>query len=305
MADETKSGTLDTALKNGDTTASYQSKASDDRLPSSTKEKTPTAKTTLTAQECPPAPLAKSTDLTNSSKSTRNLSLKETLDKKEQVKRLEQDVQRLLLWQNPSRSGAYFILIVSGLILSKSHSLVQIVSALLTIVTGVDLLYVTFSIQTQRILADRPGVNPYRDLLGDDEITTMDRNFLQRNTELVADVVEALLQKTLRIVLIEDTATSAKWLAIFYIVWKLSAIISVRTLVILLTFVLFSVPLLYRYNKSFVDARIHHAQSMCQAQLEHGRDKLQHGWNQLCTRFDLQDTGSASLSGTQKSRKEN
>ncbi|CAO3597194.1 unnamed protein product [Absidia cylindrospora] len=231
----------------------------------------------------------------------------ETLAKKEQVKRLEQDVQRLLLWQNPTRSGAYFILIVSGLILSKSYSLIQIGSALLTIATGVNLLYVTFTIQTQRILADRPGVNPYRDLLHDNEITTMDRNFLQRNTELVADVIEALLQKTLRIVLIEDTTSSAKWLTIFYVVWKLSAIISVRTLVTLLTFVLFSVPLLYRYNKNFVDARIHHAESVCHAQLEHGQDKLQHGWNQLCTRLHVQDTGSASSlsSGTQKSRKEN
>lgn len=47
-------------------------------------------------------------------------------------------------------------------------------------------------------------------LLQNDEITAMDRNVLQRNTELVADVVEAVLQKTSRIVLIEDTTTSVK-----------------------------------------------------------------------------------------------
>lgn len=86
----------------------------------------------------------------------------EILDKKEQVKRLEQDIQSILLWQHPSRSGAYFILIVCGLLLSKSYSVIQIVSALLTISIGINLIYVTLTIQTQRILADRPGVNPYR-----------------------------------------------------------------------------------------------------------------------------------------------
>lgn len=47
-------------------------------------------------------------------------------------------------------------------------------------------------------------------LLQKDDMATMDRSFLQRNTELVADVVEAFLQRVSHIVLIENTASSAK-----------------------------------------------------------------------------------------------
>lgn len=78
------------------------------------------------------------------------------------MKRLEHDIRKLLLWKNPVQSGAYFILILGGLILSKSYSLIQIISAVLTVVTAINLVYVNVTIQTQRILADRPGVNPYR-----------------------------------------------------------------------------------------------------------------------------------------------
>ncbi|KAI8096812.1 Reticulon-domain-containing protein [Halteromyces radiatus] len=222
------------------------------------------------------------------------------LDKNEQVKRLEQDVQKLVLWQNPVRSGAYFVLILAGLILSKSYSLIQLLSAVITFAIAINLVYVNVTIQTQRILADRPGVNPYSSLLQDESLGTMDRHFLQRSTELIADVVEAVLQRLSSIILIENTKSSTKWLAIFYTIWKLSAIISVRTLATLITFLAFSVPLLYRSNKSFIDSRILQAQAICQTQLEHGQDKIQHQLSQLCTRFKFPQPGpSTSTTSTE------
>lgn len=86
----------------------------------------------------------------------------DTDDKKEQLERLQQDLRKLVLWENPVRSGAYFALLMAGLILSKSYSVIQIVSALLTISIAINLVYVNVTIQTQRILADRPGVNPFQ-----------------------------------------------------------------------------------------------------------------------------------------------
>ncbi|KAI8341071.1 Reticulon-domain-containing protein [Chlamydoabsidia padenii] len=218
-------------------------------------------------------------------------------DKKEQLKRLQQDIEKLVLWKTPLRSGAYFVLLLSVLILSKSYSVIQIVSAILTISIGINLIYVNVTIQTQRILADRQGINPFHTLLQDNEITTIDRGFLKRTTEMVADVTEAFLQWVSRIVLIENNAYSAKWMGIFYIVWKLSAIISVRTLVTLLTLLLFSVPLLYSYNKTFVDARIQQVRSVCQTHLEQGQHQLEHGWHKFCSNFKLSpsDTVPADL----------
>ncbi|CAO3597847.1 unnamed protein product [Absidia cylindrospora] len=290
--------TLDTALKNYDTThssTSTTSEASDlaneASYPPSTKAPAPTPVPTPLENTAGGLPSS-----STAGNSTRAFPHNDKLDKKEQMKRLEHDIRKLLLWKQPVRSGAYFLLILGGLILSKSYSLIQIISALLTIVTAINLVYVNVTIQTQRILADRPGVNPYSALLKKDDMATMDRNFLQRSTELVADVVEAFLQRVSRIVLIENTATSAKWLGLFYIVWKLSAIISVRVLASLGTLLIFSVPLFYTRNQTCVDSKLLQGQAICQTHLEHAQEKVQQLWHQCLTRLKLVQPGGATVS---------
>lgn len=79
------------------------------------------------------------------------------------TQRIERQIYQLLQWENPIRSGVTLGVILLSLVLSRSYSLLQIGAALLTIGIGLNLIYVTFVVQTQKVFSDaKDPVHPYR-----------------------------------------------------------------------------------------------------------------------------------------------
>lgn len=79
------------------------------------------------------------------------------------TQRIESQVWSILRWENPVRSVVVLASIMGALVLTRSYSLLQIVAALSTLAIGLNLVYVTFVVQTQRVFSDQgQPLHPYR-----------------------------------------------------------------------------------------------------------------------------------------------
>lgn len=79
------------------------------------------------------------------------------------TERIEKQVWHLLKWENPARSGFTLTFLVGSILLTRSYSLLQLAAAMLTIAIGLNLAYVNFVMQTQRVFSEGNEVaHPYR-----------------------------------------------------------------------------------------------------------------------------------------------
>ena len=79
------------------------------------------------------------------------------------TRRIEREVYDILQWKNPVRSGVTLTSIVGSILLTHSYSLLQLGAALLTVAIGLNLVYVTFVVQTQKVFSESTEpVHPYR-----------------------------------------------------------------------------------------------------------------------------------------------
>ncbi|KAG1184257.1 hypothetical protein G6F35_015143 [Rhizopus arrhizus] len=106
------------------------------------------------------------------------------------------------------------------------------------------------------------------------------------------EVAETVIRGLTRIVFIDDTKTSLKWLAMSFFVWKVSAHMSAINLILMVTLSAFTFPRLYISNKDLVDAH-----------LQKGQNLVQHGINraQEAARDGIQDTYAKARSMAAKS----
>lgn len=78
------------------------------------------------------------------------------------TRRIEREALSILQWESPVRSGLIFGLLVGSIVLTRSYSLLQIGSSLLCIATGINLFYVNFILQSQKIVTNHDVSHPYR-----------------------------------------------------------------------------------------------------------------------------------------------
>ncbi|KAI8340021.1 hypothetical protein BC941DRAFT_500603 [Chlamydoabsidia padenii] len=230
---------------------------------------------------------------TSITKETRKLPHDDEHDKKEHTKLIEQKVRQLLLWSHPIQTSICFVLAMTGLYVSASYSFIQVISALLTLTIGINLVYVNLAIQTSRIFAGHTGSNPYSAYLYDTKIVWMDRTFLRHNTLLIADKLDPLLQKLIHILLIDNSAESAKWFGIFYASWNLTTIISFRTLATLGVLMLFSLPSFYTHNKNFVDSLSLQLEAIRNTYLDRLQEIIEYYWGKFTGLFQIPQSGSS------------
>ncbi|KAI8070419.1 Reticulon-domain-containing protein [Gongronella butleri] len=242
----------------------------------------------------PPAPPAPAT--IPASKSAPSISQATRMQHRDVLARLETNIKNIVFWRDPVRSGAYFFLIMGLLILSRHYSLIQIVAACLTVATGVNLLYVNATVQSERILMAQQGVNPYQTLLEDSRLASLDRSHLHGYLDTGSMIAERLARRLARVVLVEDTKTSCKWLAIFFMTWKLASYVSGRTLAILATLAAFSLPVLYAMNKDTIDERYTQMEGNVQRQVTQLEQNMHEHWRRLSTsaRFRLSKVGTTA-----------
>ncbi|KAG2189760.1 hypothetical protein INT46_004894 [Mucor plumbeus] len=183
--------------------------------------------------------------------------------------RIESEVLNILNWKNPARSGSILALIVGSIILTRWYSLVQIGSSLLTIAIGVNLIYVNFILQGQKLVSSTPDVShPYNNVIHNDKHTMIDKQSVRHYSTVLTEVSETLIRALTRIVFVENTATSIKWMSIFFVIWKVSAHVSTMDIVLAVVTSAFIFPRLYINNKDVVDAQIHKGQTLIQTGIE-------------------------------------
>ncbi|KAI7881916.1 hypothetical protein K492DRAFT_128276, partial [Lichtheimia hyalospora FSU 10163] len=189
-------------------------------------------------------------------------------ERTEVTQRIEHQIYQLLQWKNPIRSGVTLGVILTSLVLARSYSLLQIGAALLTIGIGLNLIYVTFVVQTQKVFSDSKNpVHPYRYETHLEDFTSIDKRTVHHYSSLAVDIAETVIRALARIVFIEDSMTSLKWLVIFYLTWTISAHVSSRTIIGFFVVSAFVFPRLYMSNKGIIDSHIQHGEAVIKQQL--------------------------------------
>ncbi|KAI9484508.1 Reticulon-domain-containing protein [Zychaea mexicana] len=166
----------------------------------------------------------------------------------------------LLYWEKPYRSGAFFSVLMSVLVLTQYYSLLQLTAAFFTIVTGLNWVYVNTHKQGQRVFGGKPSEslsNPHQARLTSKD-TYIPKQKVLRTGELTVDVVEAVVQELTKLVLIQDSMRSAWAVGIAYSVWTLATYISTKYLVGLFIVGAFSLPKLYQQNQQVIDKQVAH-----------------------------------------------
>ncbi|KAI9251246.1 Reticulon-domain-containing protein [Sporodiniella umbellata] len=196
----------------------------------------------------------------------------------ETTQRIEREVLEILKWKRPMRSGCMLVMIVGGILLTRSYSLLQLGAMGLSVAIAINLVYVHFMLQGQRVISQERAAHPYQDVINNNQ-RSINRDSVRYYTNVFIDLSETAIRALTRIVFIDNTKTSLKWLAISFLVWKISAHLSVTTLVLLLTLSAFTFPRLYISNKDIVDAHLQRGQHYIQTSLtkaqEVAKDSIQ------------------------------
>ncbi|KAG2217996.1 hypothetical protein INT45_001539 [Circinella minor] len=190
------------------------------------------------------------------------------------TRRIERDVYAILQWENPVRSGITLVAIVGSILLTQSYSLLQLGAALLTVAIGLNLVYVTFVVQTQKVFSESTEpVHPYRGVFGNKErLTTVDKRMVHHYSSLFVDISETLIRALARIVFIEDMMTSLKWFGIFYVTWGISAHVSSRSIILFFVISAFIFPRLYMSNKGIVDSHLMHGEAIIKEHVNNAQE---------------------------------
>lgn len=189
-------------------------------------------------------------------------------NRNETTQRIEHEVLRILQWKNPVRSGVILFVIISSLIMTRWYSLLQLGSALLTIAIGINLVYVNLRRQTSKVLTNEEGPHPYGDVIRSDNPTAINRDSVNYYSNVLVDISETVIRALTRILFVENTVTSVKWMIIFFIVWKVSARLSTMDILLGAILSAFTFPRLYISNKDIVDAQIRRGQTLIQKGFE-------------------------------------
>jgi len=178
--------------------------------------------------------------------------------------RIESEVLRILQWKNPVRSGSIFAIIVGSIILTRWYSLLQISATCLTLAIGINLVYVNLILQSQKVLTNQDPSHPYNDVIHNEKNTMIDKQSVRHYSTVITEVSETVIRALTRIIFIENTVTSVKWMSIFFVIWKVAAHVSTMDIVLMVVISAFTFPRLYISNKEVVDAHIQKGQTMIQ-----------------------------------------
>ncbi|KAI7906724.1 Reticulon-domain-containing protein [Cokeromyces recurvatus] len=203
---------------------------------------------------------------------TRNFQGSGSSQRNETTYRIENEVLSILQWKNPIRSGSILALIVGSILLTRWYSLLQIGSSLLTLAIGINLIYVNVMLQSRKILANQEASHPYSDVIKHDGYTMLDKQSVGRYATILSDVAETIVRALTRIIFIENTSTSMKWMAIFFVIWKVSAHVSTMNIILGVVISAFTFPRLYISNKDVVDAQLHKGQALLQTGIKQAQD---------------------------------
>lgn len=183
------------------------------------------------------------------------------------TRRIEREILSILQWHNPVRSGVILAFTVGSIILTRWYSLLQMSATALTLAIGINLIYVNFVLGSQKVLTNQSPSHPYNDVIHNEKHNMIDRASVNHYSTIITEVSETVIRALTRIIFIENTMTSIKWMSIFFVIWKVSAHVSTMDIVLMVVISAFTFPRLYISNKDVVDAQIQRGQTLIQTGL--------------------------------------
>lgn len=178
--------------------------------------------------------------------------------------RIESEVLRILQWKDPVRSGVILASLVGSILLTRWYSLLQIGSTALTLAIGINLIYVNMILQSQKVLTNQEASHPYSGVIDNDKHSMINQESVNHYSTVITELAETVIRALTRIIFVENTVTSLKWMGIFFAIWKISAHFSTMDIVLMVVISAFTFPRLYISNKDVVDAQLQKGQTMLQ-----------------------------------------
>lgn len=204
--------------------------------------------------------------------STRKFDKDANAQRNDVTRRVTAETLRVLKWENPVRTGVIFGILVGSILLTQSYSLLQIVSAGLSIAIFVNLVYVCGTRFFQTVVADHTAHNPYAFILENDEDNLLNKENAVHYSSIAVDIAETIARALTRIIFIEDPVKSTKWFGIFFTTWRISAYVPSRIIILFIISSAFIVPRLYISNKDLIDARIQQGQAILNTQIKNAQE---------------------------------
>ncbi|KAI8886128.1 hypothetical protein K501DRAFT_283914 [Backusella circina FSU 941] len=201
----------------------------------------------------------------------------DSLQRNETTSRIEREVYHILHWNQPVRSGIALGSIAGSILLTRWYSPLQISAAVLTMATLVNLVYVNFMVQSQKVIYDDQSSHPYQNVIRNEKSLYIDRDSVTHYSSVFIEVAETVIRALTRIVFVEDTLTSLKWMTIFFIIWKVSAHVATMDIILALVISAFTFPRLYMSNKDIVDSHIQKGHHMIQTGLSKAQETAEQG----------------------------
>ncbi|KAL0085633.1 Reticulon-domain-containing protein [Phycomyces blakesleeanus] len=164
----------------------------------------------------------------------------------------------LIFWEKPKKSAVVLGSTLTALILTQYYSVLQLLAAFFTIVTGLNWVYVNTHKQGQKFINGRAPAdvtNPHNARLAV-KTTLVSRDRVVRSAELAVDVIETLSRQVTKLVLIEDNSRSLVALAVSYSVWTLAKYVATKYIVGVFVVSAFLFPRLYLQHKDIIDSQV-------------------------------------------------
>ncbi|XP_039284320.1 reticulon-1-A isoform X4 [Nilaparvata lugens] len=174
---------------------------------------------------------------------------------------LHPQVEALVYWRDPKKSGVVFGTILVALLSLTYYSFISVVAYFSLIILVGTISFKIYKSILQAVQKTSDG-HPFK------EILEMELTLPQEKVREVTDVgvahLNAAILELRRLFLVEDLVDSIKFAVLLWLLTRVGAWFNGMTLIIIAFIALFSVPKIYENNKAQVDANLAIVQSKLQ-----------------------------------------
>lgn len=167
--------------------------------------------------------------------------------------RLHPQVESLVYWRDPKKSGAVFGVLMVTLLSLTCFSLISVVAYLSLLTLAGTISFRTYKSIMQAVQKTSDG-HPFKEYLDLD--ISMSEEKVSETARIAAQHLNTAISALRSLFLVEDLVDSIKGLVLFWTLTYVGAVFNGLTLLIIGVVLIFSLPRLYEKNKAQVDAYI-------------------------------------------------
>ncbi|XP_014279085.1 reticulon-1 isoform X2 [Halyomorpha halys] len=167
--------------------------------------------------------------------------------------RLHPQVESLVYWRDPKKSGAVFGVLMVTLLSLTCFSLISVVAYLSLLTLAGTISFRTYKSIMQAVQKTSDG-HPFKEYLELD--ISLPEEKVSETARIAAQHINTAMSALRSLFLVEDLIDSIKGLVLFWTLTYVGAVFNGLTLLIIGVVLVFSLPRLYEKNKAQVDAYI-------------------------------------------------